>query len=86
MALTSGKLHDCVWDEPQVGNCEISCGMASTRGDRLRVGWLNFFHSSHPEGHGEGFRESKKCSKDTYPESYITDYTLVYEEKLHDCV
>jgi len=28
----------------------------------------------------EGFRESKRCSRDTYPESYITEETLVYEE------
>jgi len=25
--------------------------------------------------------ESRRCSRDTYPESYITEYTLVYEEK-----
>jgi len=29
----------------------------------------------------EGFRESRRCSRDTYPESYITEYTLVYEDK-----
>jgi hypothetical protein len=23
----------------------------------------------------EGFRESRRCSRDTYPESYITKYT-----------
>jgi len=28
----------------------------------------------------EGFRESRRCSRDTYPESYITEYTSVYEE------
>ena len=27
------------------------------------------------------FRGSKKCSRDTYPESYITEYALVYEDK-----
>ena len=32
--------------------------------DRLRVGWLN--------GFWEGYRESRRCSRDTYPESYIT--------------
>jgi len=37
------------------------------------------FHSSHPQGH-EGYRESRRCSRDTYLESYITKYTLVYEE------
>ena len=34
--------------------------------DRLRVGWLNGW---------EGYHESRRCSKDTYPESYITKYT-----------
>ena len=29
----------------------------------------------------EGFRESRRCSRDTCPESYITEYILVYEEK-----
>ena len=29
----------------------------------------------------EGFRESRRCSRDTYPESFITEYTLVYEDK-----
>ena len=29
----------------------------------------------------EGFRESRRCSRDTYPESYITEYTLVYADK-----
>jgi len=29
-----------------------------------------------------GYRESRRCSRDTYPESYITKYTLVYEDDL----
>ena len=29
----------------------------------------------------EGYHESRRCSRDTYPESYITEYTLVYEDK-----
>ena len=35
--------------------------------DRLRVGWLNgsFIH-------WEGCRESSRCARDTYPESYIS--------------
>ena len=42
--------------------------------DRLRVGWL----------HGwEGFRESRRCSRETYPESYITEYILMYEDYHH---
>ena len=28
-----------------------------------------------------GFRESRRCSRDTYPESYITEHTVVYEQK-----
>jgi len=39
------------------------------------------FHSSHPQGHGpehrEGCRESRRSSRDTYPESYITKYTSI---------
>ena len=37
--------------------------------DRLRVGWLN--------GFWEGYHESRRCSRDTYPESYITKYTSI---------
>jgi len=29
----------------------------------------------------EGYHESRRCSRDTYPESYITEYTLVYEDE-----
>jgi len=32
-------------------------------------------------GSTEGFCESRRCSWDTYPESYITEYTSVCEEK-----
>ena len=28
----------------------------------------------------EGFRESRTCSRDTYPESYITENTLAHED------
>ena len=28
----------------------------------------------------KGFRESRRCSRDTYPESYITEHTLAYED------
>ena len=31
----------------------------------------------------EGFRESRRCSRDTYPESYITEYILIYEDESH---
>ena len=32
----------------------------------------------------EGFRESRRCSRDTYPESYIAEYILIYEDKLSE--
>ena len=38
------------------------------------------FHSSHPQGHEplwEGYHESRRCTRDTYPESYITKYTSI---------
>ena len=28
----------------------------------------------------EGFRESRRCSRDTYPQSYIIEHALVYED------
>ena len=30
----------------------------------------------------EGCRESRRCSRDTYPESYISPSMLVYEDKM----
>ena len=30
--------------------------------------------------HREGFRESRRCSRDTYPESYVTEYILIHEK------
>ena len=50
----------------------ISSLKSATPRDRLRVGWVNGC---------EGFHESRKCSRDAYPESYTTEYTLVYEDK-----
>jgi len=52
------------------------------------VGWLNGWgleaHSSRDHTLAgplwEGYLESRRCSRDTYPESYITEYTLVYED------
>ena len=41
-----------------------TAGQCVAWGDGLRVGWL-----------WEGYHESKTCSKDTYPESYIPQYT-----------
>jgi len=45
-----------------------SACLSSTRVDRLRVGWLNGW---------EGYHESRRCSTDTYPESYILKYTSI---------
>jgi len=33
-------------------------------------------------GRWEGFRESKRCLRDTHPESYITKYVLIYEDEM----
>ena len=33
-----------------------------------------------PEPIWEGFRESRRCSRDTYPHSYITECTSVYQD------
>ena len=43
--------------------------VANKKVDLLRVGWLN------------EFRESRRCSRDTYPESYITEHILICEDK-----
>ena len=43
--------------------------------DRLRVGWFNEF--SFITSLWEVYHESRRCSRDTYPESYITNYTAV---------
>jgi len=40
--------------------------LTTLRVDRLRVGWLR-----------EGYRESRRYSRDTYPESNITKYTSI---------
>ena len=35
------------------------------------------FRSSHPQGHEPEHHESRRCSRDSYPESYITKYTSI---------
>ena len=50
--------------------------------DRLRVGWLNGTTHSRDLSLG-GVRESRRCSRDTSAESYITEYILIYEDYLH---
>ena len=37
------------------------------------IGSMDFIYDAH--------EAPIRCSKDTYPESYINEYTLVYEEK-----
>ena len=45
---------------------------------RPRVGSLNAFFIHHI--HREGLREGRRCSRQIYPESYITEYSSVYED------
>jgi hypothetical protein len=37
------------------------------------------FHSSHPQGYGEGCRESRTCSRDIPTQSHILPGILVYQ-------
>ena len=46
----------------------MKCARGEHRNDRLRVD-------------GEGCRESRRCSRDTYPQSYITKYTSIRRQK-----
>ena len=41
---------------------------SETKGKYLRV---------ERGGLWEGYRDSRRCSRDTYPESYITEYTSI---------
>ena len=34
----------------------------------------------------EGFRESRRCSRDTYLESYISEYNPIYKDKTDELV
>jgi hypothetical protein len=71
-------------------DCSIRARERPCNADRLKVGWLNgfFIHQAHASRDQtltgplwEGFRESRRYSMNTYPESYITEYTLVDEDK-----
>ena len=44
--------------------------------DRLKVGWLNGFSFIASTG-AWGYHESSRCSRDTYPESYIIMHTSI---------
>ena len=46
------------------------CSRVVASVDRLTPAW-------------EGYHESRRCSRDTYPESYITKYTSTRRETLH---
>ena len=48
----------------------VSLNSRLERNDRLSVGWL-----------WEGYRESRRSSRDTYPESYITKYTSIRRKR-----
>jgi len=52
--------------QPEKGGSDLIREPVVFFGDRLTVGWL-----------WEGCRESRTCSRDTYPESYITKYTSI---------
>ena len=45
------------------------------------VGWLNGF--PFITSTLEGYRESRRCSRDTYPDSYITKYTSIRRQTRH---
>ena len=51
----------------------------STVRDGLRVGRLNGFFFITSTGAWKWFHKGRRCARDTYPESYITEYVLVYE-------
>ena len=40
---------------------------------------INLVIDSGLVGSTEGCRESRRCTRDTFPESYITEYNLIYE-------
>ena len=48
---------------------------------RLRVGWFNGFSFIT----WEGSRESRRCARGTYPESYITKHTSIRRKKTPSC-
>jgi len=55
-------------------NCQLQMARVKVLNtlDRLRVGWLNGLSFIW-----QGCRESRRCSRDTYPKSYITKYTSI---------
>ena len=67
-------LHGVVSSEatPAERNTLFSTSCRARRQQLNRVGWLNGW---------EGYHESRRFSRDTYPESYITKYTSVRRAK-----
>ena len=66
---SSLKLSDTRVNEPQIRGAQCT---------KLR----NWSHvSPHDDRLREGCRESRRCSRDTYPESYITKYTSIRRVK-----
>ena len=54
-----------IFDRETHGSPKHENGFGSPH-DRLKVGWIM-----------EGYRESRRCSRDTYSESHITKYTSI---------
>jgi len=48
---------------------QVMLDLASARGARMAQTWRPSFW--------EGYHESRRCSRDTYPESYIIKYTSI---------
>ena len=66
----AGRIHQGHW----AGHVRCVPVNSFTSVDRLRVGWLNGW---------EGCRESRRYSRDTFPESYITKYTSIRRINTH---
>jgi len=76
--LESNKEEEEVWTLRQVPASESTAAKVDKpkvdkpKVDRLRIGWPLW----------EGNHESRRCSRDTYPESYITKYTSIRNERV----
>ena len=52
----------------------LPCSYKKCSNLNLNAGKFTTHHNHY------GFRQSRRCSRDTYPESYITKYILIYED------
>ena len=48
----------------------------------LLLGFSSRLERNKKEGMWQGYHESRKCSRDTHPESYITRYTRIRNAKV----